>query len=108
MINFILDFMDDNVIIQLKTNPQKAYIFDNAKNGAEAVYYLLQGIDTIESLGGQEYLFSCIVRYDQEDVEHIMKNFSDYKLENEFDSLFAEIFFEEVHLAWYVRGGCDE
>ena len=105
MINFILDFQDDAVIIQLE---KKSYIFDNARNGAEAVYYLLQGIDTIEALGGQEYLFSCIVRYDQEDVENIMKTFTEYKKENEFDSLFAEIFFEEVHLAWYVRGGCDE
>ena len=105
MINFILDFMDENVIIQLE---KKSYIFDNAKNGAEAVYYLLQGIDTIESLGGQKYLFSIIVRYDQEDVEHIMKNFPEYKRENEFDSLFEEVFFEELHLAWYVRGGCDE
>ena len=105
MINFVIDFLDENVIIQLN---EKSYIFDNAKNGAEAVYYLLQGVNTIESLGGQEYLFSIIVRYDQEDVENIMLNFSEYKLENEFDSLFAEIFFEEVHLAWYVRGGCDE
>ena len=105
MINFILDFMDENVIIQLE---KKSYIFDNAKNGAEAVYYLLQGVNTIESLGGQEYLFSIIVRYDQEDVENIMMNFSEYKRGNEFDSLFEEVFFEEVHLAWYVRGGCDE
>ena len=108
MINFILDFVDNNVIIHLKTNPQRAYIFDNAKNAAEAVYYLLQGVNTIESLGAQEYLFSIIVRYDQEDVEHIMKNFSEYKRGNEFGSLFEEVFFEEVHLAWYVRGGCDE
>lgn len=108
MINFVIDFLDENVIIQIKTNPQRAYIFNNAKNAAEAVYYLLQGVNTIESLGGQEYLFSIIVRYDQEDVESIMKNFSEYKRENEFDSLFAEVFFEEVHLAWYVRGGCDE
>lgn len=100
--------MDDNVIIQLKTNPQKAYIFDNAKNGAEAVYYLLQGIDTIEALGGKEYLFSCIVRYDQDDLEDIMKNYSEYKKENEEDSLFVQVFFEELHLAWYIRGGCNE
>ena len=104
MINFVIDFLDENVIIQLE---KKSYIFNNATGGAEAVYYLLQGIDTIESLGGQEYLFSIIVRYDQEDVEHIMKNFTEYKRENEFDSLFAEVFFEQVHLAWYVRGGCD-
>tara|TARA_R100000734_G_C3285331_1_gene78145 strand:+ start:495 stop:812 length:318 start_codon:yes stop_codon:yes gene_type:complete len=105
MINFVIDFWDENVIIQLE---KKSYIFDNAKNAGEAVYYLLQGVNTIESLGGQEYLFSIIVRYDQEDVENIMMNFSEYKRENEFDSLFAEVFFEEVHLAWYVRGGCDE
>ena len=105
MINFVIDFLDENVIIQLE---KKSYIFNNAKNGAEAVYYLLQGVNTIESLGGQEYLFSIIVRYDQEDVENIMMNFSEYKRGNEFDSLFAEVFFEEVHLAWYVRGGCDE
>jgi hypothetical protein len=37
-----------------------------------------------------------------------MMNFSEYKRGNEFDSLFEEVFFEEVHLAWYVRGGCDE
>ena len=105
MINFVIDFLDENVIIQLE---KKSYIFNNATGGAEAVYYLLQGIDTIESLGGQEYLFSIIVRYDQEHLEHIMKNFTEYKRENVFDSLFAEFFFEEVHLAWYVRGGCDE
>ena len=96
MINFVIDFLDENVIIQLE---KKSYIFNNAKNGAEAVYYLLQGVNTIESLGGQEYLFSIIVRYDQEDVENIMKNFSEYKRENEFDSFFEEVFFEEVHLA---------
>ena len=85
MINFVIDFLDENVIIQIKTNPQRAYIFNNAKNAAEAVYYLLQGVNTIESLGGQEYLFSIIVRYDQEDVESIMKNFSEYNRENELD-----------------------
>jgi hypothetical protein len=103
MINFIIDFLDDAVIIQLE---KKSYIFDNAKNAGEAVYYLLQGIDTIQSLGGKEYIFSVIVRYNQDDMLDIMKNHSKYK--NESDSLFIQVFFEELHLAWYVRGGCHE
>jgi len=103
MINFIIDFLDDAVIIQLE---KKSYIFDNAKNAGEAVYYLLQGIDTIQSLGGKEYIFSVIVRYNQDDMLDIMKNHSKYK--NESDSLFVKVFFEELHLAWFIRGGINE
>ena len=103
MIKFVIDFLDDNVIIQTKKH---SYIYDNAKNAAESVFDLLQGYDNLETSEGEEYIFSVIVRYNQDDMFDAMKNSSKYK--NESDSLFIQVFFEELHLAWYVRGGCNE
>ena len=35
--------------------------------------------------------------------DSIMRNYSEYKEENESDSLFVKVFFEELHLAWFIQ-----
>ena len=102
MINFVIDFLGDNVIIQTKDHTQ---IYDNAKNAAEAVYFLLQGVDII---AGEEHNRIEEWLCNQYDLDSIMKNYSEYKEDNESDSLFVQVFFEELHLAWLIRGGIYE
>lgn len=102
MINFVIDFLGDHVIIQ---TDQKTIIYNNAKNAAESCYFLLQGIDNLE---GKECKRIEEWLCNQDDLEDIMKNYSEYKKENEEDSFFVQVFFEELHLAWYIRGGCNE
>ena len=102
MINFVIDFLGDNVIIQTENHTQ---IYDNAKNAGEAVYFLLQGVDII---AGEEHNRIEEWLCNQDDLDSIMRNYSEYKEENESDSLFVEVFFEELHLAWFIRGGINE
>lgn len=105
MINFVIDFLGDNVIIQTKDHTQ---IYDNAKNAAEAVYFLLQGVD---NKGGEEHNRIEEWLCNQDDLDSIMRNYwlySVYKEANESDSLFVKVFFEELHLAWFIRGGINE
>ena len=73
MINFVIDFLGDNVIIQTKDHTQ---IYDNAKNASEAAYFLLQGIDTIS---GEEHDKIEEWLCNQDDLDNIMRNYSEYK-----------------------------
>ena len=102
MINFVIDFFGDRVIIQTENHTQ---IYDNAKNAGEAVYFLLQGIDT---KGGEDWCRIDEWFLDQDHLNILMRNYSEYKRDNQNDSLFMQVFIEELHLAWFIRGGINE
>lgn len=79
--------------------------YDNPKNAAEVCYLLLTGINVM--LDGKDPFIPANPSGNQTDLLHIAKTFK----RNESDSLFASIFFEEVHLFFYINGllgGIDE
>jgi hypothetical protein len=99
--NFIYKILNYGIIIQTDTY---CHFFDNAKNAASAAFELLQGGST-EGWDNNEP--DQRVEYytgDQDDLLKIAKTFS----RNESDSLFASVFFEEVHLSFYIRGLLNE
>lgn len=104
MIEFNYQFDDKGVwihkpfgMLDAKGWSETSTHYDNPKNAAEVCYLLLTGLNLI--LNHEE----CIEKKphgDQDDLLKIAKTFS----RNESDSLFASVFFEEVHLFFYING----
>lgn len=94
---FIYKVLEHGVIIQTK---DYCHFFDNVKNAASAAFELLQGGSTEDWDNNEPDQRVEYYTGDQEDLLIIAKTFS----RNESDSLFASIFFEEVHLFFYING----
>tara|TARA_B100000214_G_scaffold271218_1_gene201538 strand:+ start:329 stop:697 length:369 start_codon:yes stop_codon:yes gene_type:complete len=122
MTNFIYDFTDTGVTIQTDTY---CHYFDSAKSAADAAYALLKGESTDdwdnnqiehrvdEWHGDENDLLWIVQNYDEhkdENVKYIKLNILHNYDERTADraALFASVFFEEVHLAFYIRGLINE
>tara|TARA_R100001015_G_C4621950_1_gene179270 strand:+ start:1460 stop:1762 length:303 start_codon:yes stop_codon:yes gene_type:complete len=95
--NFIYKILDYGIIIQTE---DYCHFFDNAKNAASAAFELLQGGSTEDWDNNEPDQRVEYYTGDQDDLLKVAKTFS----RNESDSLFASVFFEEVHLSFYIRG----
>ena len=99
--NFIYKILNYGIIIQTDTY---CHFFDNAKNAASAAFELLQGGSTEDWDNNEPDQRVEYYTGDQDDLLKIAKTFS----RNEEDSLFTSVFYEEVHLAFYIRGLINE
>lgn len=94
---FIYKILDYGVIIQ---TDDYCHFFDNVKNASSAAFELLQGGSTEDWDNNEPDQRVEYYTGDQDDLLHIVKTFK----RNESDSLLTSIFFEEVHLFFYING----
>lgn len=76
--------------------------YDNPKNAAEICYLLLTGLNLI--LNHHE----CKDKKPEGDQNDLLKIAMNYKYVKDQYSLFESVFYEELHLAYFIRGGIDE
>ena len=99
MIEFKLDFTDETITVY---TDKKTITFDNAKNASEAVYNLLIGIDELEGEEAQENVIApfdhrCLYFFAQKNMRY-----------NDNAPSLINVFFEELHLALFIRGQINE
>jgi hypothetical protein len=98
MTKFIFLCEEHGITIQTDTY---CHFFDNAKNAAEAAFELLQGGDTTDWDNNEPDQRTEVYTGDQNDLLEIAKSFKYIK--DQYANLEA-VFYEEVHLAFYIRG----
>lgn len=79
------------------------HFFDNAKNASEAAFELMQGGNTTDWDNNEPHNRIVIHTGNQDDLLEIANYYSFTQYKERFHNLEA-VFYEEVHLAFYIRG----
>lgn len=102
MTKFIFLCEEHGITIQTDTY---CHFFDNAKNASEAAFELMQGGDTTHWDNNELNQRVEIHTGDQNDLLEIAKSYQ--YIVDQYANLEA-VFYEEVHLAFYIRGLLNE
>ena len=104
MITFTYQFDQNGVWIHKSSigEEKSSTHYDNPKNAAEVCYLLLTGLNLILNH------YECKDKKPQGDQNDLLKIAMNYKYVKDQYSLFESVFYEELHLAYFIRGGIDE
>jgi len=105
MITFTYQFDQNGVWIHKSARgwEDSSTHYDNPKNAAEVCYLLLTGVNLI-LMNNKE----CTEKKPEGDHNDLLEIAMNYKYVKDQYSLFESVFYEELHLAYFIRGGIDE